>query len=170
MTANSKASDVQPAKPNAGGKLKALILVLFIIGAIVLLRYTPVKDYITAESLGVFLESAGFWAPLLYILVYAIGVCLFIPGTLLTGLGAAIFGPYWGFLWVWIGAMIGSAGAHPQKCGKAETIPAGKSIFRNEICIDGDSVPIWGVGSKDICHDAWNVAIVAVGASYARLD
>jgi uncharacterized membrane protein YdjX (TVP38/TMEM64 family) len=57
------------------------------------------------------LDSAGFWAPLLFIFVYAVGVCIFIPGTLLTGLGAAIFGPYWGFLWVWIGAMIGSMGA-----------------------------------------------------------
>ena len=66
-------------------------------GAIVLIRVTPVKDYITAAALGAFLESAGFWAPLLYIVVYAVGVCLFIPGTLLTGLGAAIFGPYWGF-------------------------------------------------------------------------
>jgi uncharacterized membrane protein YdjX (TVP38/TMEM64 family) len=101
----------QADQPRSGAKLKALGLALFIVGAIVLLRYTPVKDYITADALGSFLEAAGFWAPLLYILVYAVGVCLFIPGTLLTGLGAAIFGPYWGFLWVWIGAMIGSAGA-----------------------------------------------------------
>ena len=92
-------------------KLKALFFVLFIVGAIALIRYSPLKDAFTAEALGAFLESAGFWAPLLFILVYAVGVCLFVPGTLLTGLGAAIFGPYWGFLWVWIGAMIGSTGA-----------------------------------------------------------
>lgn len=98
-------------KPKSGAKLKALIFGLFIVGAIVLIRFSPVKDYVTAEMLGELLESVGYWAPLLYIVVYAVGVCLFIPGTLLTGLGAAIFGPYWGFLWVWIGAMIGSAGA-----------------------------------------------------------
>ncbi len=33
------------------------------------------------------------------------------PGTLLTALGAAIFGAYWGFLYVWIGAMIGAGAA-----------------------------------------------------------
>ena len=99
------------SKPKSGGKLKALFFGLFIVGAIVLIRFTPVKDYVTAEMLGAFLASVGHWAPLLYIMVYAVGVCLFIPGTLLTGLGAAIFGPYWGFLWVWVGAMIGSAGA-----------------------------------------------------------
>lgn len=102
---------MKAAKPTSGGKLKALFLVLFIVCAIVLIRFTPVKDHVTAETLGGILTGAGFWAPLLYIVVYAAGVCLFVPGTLLTGLGAAIFGPYWGFLWVWIGAMIGSAGA-----------------------------------------------------------
>ena len=44
-------------------------------------------------------------------LIYAAGVCLFIPGTLLTGLGAAIFGAYWGFLVVWVGAMGGASAA-----------------------------------------------------------
>jgi uncharacterized membrane protein YdjX (TVP38/TMEM64 family) len=48
---------------------------------------------------------------LVFIFVYAVGVCLFVPGTLLTGLGAAIFGPYWGFLYVWVGAMLGASGA-----------------------------------------------------------
>jgi len=88
--------------------LKALILAAFIIGAILLVRLTPVKDYLTVDSLGRFLNRAGFWAPVVFILVYAAGVCLFLPGTLLTGLGAAIFGAYWGFAWVWIGAMLGA--------------------------------------------------------------
>lgn len=89
--------------------LKALILLTFIIGAILLVRFTPVKQFLTAEKLGYFLDMAGFWAPLAFILVYATGVCLFVPGTLITGLGAAIFGAYWGFVWVWIGAMLGSS-------------------------------------------------------------
>jgi uncharacterized membrane protein YdjX (TVP38/TMEM64 family) len=44
-------------------------------------------------------------------IIYALGVCLFVPGTLLTGLGAAIFGAYWGFFYVWIGAMMGASAA-----------------------------------------------------------
>lgn len=88
--------------------LKALILAAFIIGAVLLVRLTPVKDYLTVDSLGRFLNRAGFWAPVVFLLVYAAGVCLFLPGTLLTGLGAAIFGAYWGFTWVWIGAMLGA--------------------------------------------------------------
>ncbi len=91
--------------------IKALVFVAFIISAIVLIRFTPVKDYLTTEALTAFLESAGIWAPVVYIVVYAVGVCLFLPGTLLTGLGAAIFGAYWGFVYVWIAAMLGASGA-----------------------------------------------------------
>jgi uncharacterized membrane protein YdjX (TVP38/TMEM64 family) len=66
---------------------------------------------LNSQALGQFLDTAGIWAPLAFMLVYAAGVCLFIPGTLLTGLGAAIFGPYWGFLYVWVGAMAGASAA-----------------------------------------------------------
>ena len=91
--------------------MKAIILLIFIVAAIFLLRFTPIKNYLTAEALGRFLETAGFWAPLIFILIYTAGVCLFLPGTLLTGLGAAIFGAYWGFVYVWFGAMAGAAAA-----------------------------------------------------------
>ena len=33
------------------------------------------------------------------------------PGSILTGIGAVIFGAYWGFVYVWIGAMIGASAA-----------------------------------------------------------
>jgi len=98
---------------NTRGKalVKAGILIVFIVLAISFIRFTPIKDYLTAEALGHFLEAAGHWAPVLFMLIYAIGICLFLPGTLLTGLGAAIFGAYWGFLYVWIGAMLGASAA-----------------------------------------------------------
>ncbi len=91
--------------------IKAIIFVIFIIGAVLLIRFTPIKNYLTAQTLGHFLETAGIFAPLAYIVIYAVGVCLLLPGTLLTGLGAAIFGSYWGFLYVWTGAMIGASAA-----------------------------------------------------------
>ena len=91
--------------------IKAVAFVAFIIGAIIFIRFTPIKNYLTAEALGRFLEAAGLWAPIVYMIIYSVGVCLFLPGTLLTGLGAAIFGAYWGFLYVWIGAMFGASGA-----------------------------------------------------------
>ena len=91
--------------------IKASIFLAFIIIAICLVKFTPAKGYLSAETLGDFVDDAGVWAPLVFIFVYAAGICLLLPGTLLTGLGAAIFGAYWGFVYVWLGAMAGASGA-----------------------------------------------------------
>lgn len=99
----------QPIKSRKKGLIKALILLAFIIGAIYVIKFTPIKGYLTSEALGSFLEKAGIWAPVVYMIVYTVGVCLFVPGTILTGLGGAIFGAYWGFVYVWIGAMLGAS-------------------------------------------------------------
>ncbi|MBI5575590.1 MAG: TVP38/TMEM64 family protein [Deltaproteobacteria bacterium] len=103
---------VQP-HPIKGKKplAKAVFLLVFIAGAVAVVRFTPVKAYLTANELGHFLEMAGPWAPALFILTYAVGVCLFVPGTLLTTLGGAIFGALYGFVYVWVGAMLGASAA-----------------------------------------------------------
>lgn len=91
------------------GLIKAFVLIIFIVSAGLMVHLTPVKEFLTPEKLGRFLYGAGVWAPAVYILVYTAGVCLFVPGTLLTALGAAIFGAYWGFIYVWLGAMTGAS-------------------------------------------------------------
>ena len=88
--------------------MKMALLLIFIAIAVYLVRFSPVRQYVTPQQLGLFLESMGIWVPLMFVITYVVGVCLFVPGTLLTAIGAAIFGPYWGFLYVWTGAMIGS--------------------------------------------------------------
>lgn len=89
--------------------IKAALLIVFLVTAIMIVRFTPLKEYLTAERLGLLLETSGPWAPAVYIGGYAAGVCLFMPGTLLATVGAAIFGPYFGFIYVWLGAMIGAS-------------------------------------------------------------
>ena len=91
--------------------IKAVILVAFIVTAILLVQFTPIKDYLTEEKLTGLKDAAGWWGPLVFIVMYAVGICLFLPGTLLTGLGAALFGPYLGTVVNWIGAMIGACAA-----------------------------------------------------------
>ena len=56
---------------------KSLIFIAFAISAIVVMRFTPVKDYLTTEPLTIFLENAGFRAPVVYTITYAVGLCLF---------------------------------------------------------------------------------------------
>src|SRR3989339_215414 len=102
---------MQTGKFRRAALIKAVLLLIFIVAAVVTVRFTGVREILTVEKLGAWLAAAGPWAPLAFILVYALGVCLFIPGTLLTALGAAIYGPYWGFVYVWVAAMLGAAGA-----------------------------------------------------------
>jgi len=64
----------QPTNTRSKALVKAGIFIAFIVLAISLIRFTPIKDYLTAEALGNFLETAGHWAPVLYMLIYAIGV------------------------------------------------------------------------------------------------
>ena len=99
------------ARAGKGAILKAGVLVTFIAVAVYIVRFTPVKDLLTVEAMKRFLDTSGFWAPVIFILIYTAGICLFVPGSLLTTLGAAIFGAYWGFLYVLIGAVLGATAA-----------------------------------------------------------
>jgi len=95
-------------KNRRSAALKAGLLVAFVLAALSVVRFTSLKEFLTQDQLGRLLDAAGLWAPLIFILVYSAGVCLFVPGTLLTALGAALFGAYWGFVYVWLGAMLGA--------------------------------------------------------------
>jgi len=59
--------------------LKAALSVAFITAAVILVRFTSLKDYLTAEA------SADSWlrpgsGPVLFMLIYVVGVCLFRAG------------------------------------------------------------------------------------------
>jgi uncharacterized membrane protein YdjX (TVP38/TMEM64 family) len=102
---------VQPQAKNKRAATKAVILLAFIITALVVFHFTPAKTFFSAAKLESFLESTGTWAPPVFMVVYALGVCLFIPGTILGALGAVCFGAYLGFVYVWVGAMAGASAA-----------------------------------------------------------
>ncbi len=93
------------------GVLKASVLLAFIAAAVLAVRFTLIKGFLTPDQLGRFLESMGFWAPFAFVLIYAAGVCMFVPGTILGAIGALLFGVYGGFLYVWLGAMLGGSAA-----------------------------------------------------------
>ncbi len=100
-----------PTRYRRTAAVKAVLLLLFGIVATVVVRYTPVREYLNPDSLATLLEVAGFWAPLAYILFFTVGVCLFVPGVVLVSLGTAIFGTFYGFLYGWLGALSGCAAA-----------------------------------------------------------
>jgi uncharacterized membrane protein YdjX (TVP38/TMEM64 family) len=57
------------------------------------------------------IQELGPLGVLVYMLVYILATILFIPGSLLTLGGGAIYGPVWGSLYVFIAATLGAASA-----------------------------------------------------------
>ena len=50
----------------------------------------------------------GPWSPILFVLIYSLAAVLFVPGSILTVAGGALFGPLWGTLWNLSGATLGA--------------------------------------------------------------
>lgn len=88
--------------------IKAVFLGAFILVSVFVFRFTPLREWLTLDKMKRFLDTSGSFAPIIFILIYILGICLFVPGTIITALGAAIFGPYWGFVYVLTGAILGA--------------------------------------------------------------
>src|SRR6516164_7998069 len=54
------------------------------------------------------LAALGPWAPIGYVVLYALGAVAFVPGTLFALSGGALFGPVWGSIWNLTGATVGA--------------------------------------------------------------
>jgi uncharacterized membrane protein YdjX (TVP38/TMEM64 family) len=61
---------------------------------------------INQKDLQVWLQQMGIWAPILYILIYAIATICLLPSTPLNLTGGAIFGAAWGTVWTSIAAIL----------------------------------------------------------------
>ncbi len=55
------------------------------------------------------ISQLGFWAPLAYMVLFALGTIFFVPGALFALAGGALFGPLWGTLFNLIGATVGAS-------------------------------------------------------------
>ncbi|HEY7609201.1 MAG TPA: VTT domain-containing protein [Alphaproteobacteria bacterium] len=63
------------------------------------------------SRIGALVESAGIWAPVAFIALYALATVLFVPGVVFGLAGGALFGPVWGSIWNLAGATLGATAA-----------------------------------------------------------
>ncbi len=89
--------------------LKILVLLLFIAGATLLVRFSSIGSYLTPDGIVNWIESFGALGPVIYIGLYSVAPSLMLPGLPLTIVGAVLFGPFWGIVYVAIGATLGAA-------------------------------------------------------------
>ncbi len=66
------------------------------------------REHFDAAALEQWLNQAGIWTPVLFMLIYAIGTVLFLPGSVMTLVGGALFGPIFGTFYNLTGATLGA--------------------------------------------------------------
>ncbi len=66
------------------------------------------RGLLNVAALESWVKNAGALGPLLYMTVYAIATVLFLPGSVITLAGGALFGPVWGTLYSLTGATAGA--------------------------------------------------------------
>ncbi len=93
--------------------LKLLLLMLILGSAALIVRATPVGDYVSREGIVSVIGTVrgAAWAPVIFVLVYATATALALPGSALTITGGAVFGFGFGALLNSIGANIGATAA-----------------------------------------------------------
>lgn len=81
-----------------------VVLVLAACAAWVLMH----RELFDASALEPAVRDFGVWAPVGFVLIYAIGTVSFFSGAILSLAGGALFGPIWGTLWNLLGATLGA--------------------------------------------------------------
>ena len=87
-----------------------IITWLVILATILLTVYLYQRGYLTdVKKLRAAMHRYGDWSPLIFVLLQIIQVAIpILPGGVSTLAGVVIFGPFWGFIWNYIGICIGS--------------------------------------------------------------
>src|SRR5215813_15618818 len=97
----------QPAPIAAVVQRTALVTVLFVAGVTVLARTVDATSWLTADGLRGAVGADEWYGPLCYISTIVGGMFLPIPKVVLLGLGGALFGPWYGFAYAWLGQILG---------------------------------------------------------------
>lgn len=84
---------------------RVLLLVLLLAGIGAAFYW---RDNLSAEALTAWVGRLGLLAPLVFIACYAVATVFFLPGTLFTLAGGALFGPLYGTLYNLTGATLGA--------------------------------------------------------------
>ncbi|GBE08300.1 TVP38/TMEM64 family inner membrane protein YdjZ [bacterium BMS3Bbin11] len=92
-------------------KSKWIRLGLFLVLAAGIAVAVAYRDQFNAEALENWVKEAGPAGPVIYILIYAVGTVFFLPGSVLTLTGGALFGPVLGTFVNLTGATLGALGS-----------------------------------------------------------
>ena len=99
--------------PRVRGLAKLLVLVALLVAAALAVRASPARGWLTPRGIEQLLAALRepWWAPLAFIAAYTIAAALNFSGLVLTLVGGAVFGFWWGALLNLLGANLGASAA-----------------------------------------------------------
>jgi uncharacterized membrane protein YdjX (TVP38/TMEM64 family) len=97
----------ESARPRVPLGLVAKLLLGFAVVAMLMSAGNALAAHFA--TFAAWVQAQGALAPLIFVLGYAAAVVAFVPGSLLTLAGGALFGVGWGTLYVFIAAVLGSS-------------------------------------------------------------
>jgi uncharacterized membrane protein YdjX (TVP38/TMEM64 family)/rhodanese-related sulfurtransferase len=118
-------------------------LALFVLLAAGIALTVAYRDRFDVHALGDWLHDAGPAAPLVFMLIYAVGTVLFLPGSVLTLAGGALFGPVLGTFYNLTGATIGATLAFLMARYMASDWVTRKAGGRLKLIMDGVDQEGW---------------------------
>ena len=101
----------QPQNPNYPRnifqrRLLFLSIALFLAFLILATKSSYIQDVLRTVLIQI--QDLGWWGPVAFIVTYNLATVLFIPGSVLTLGGGAIFGLWWGSVYVFVAASLGA--------------------------------------------------------------
>lgn len=85
------------------------VAVVLAVVAVLFLAGRELGGYV--EGFIAWIEGLGAWAPLVFMIGYAVATVAFVPGSVLTLASGALFGLFWGTVYAWTGATVGAGAA-----------------------------------------------------------
>ena len=96
------------------GWWKLVVGAAVLAAAVILAWQLGAFDVLTLENvdrINAWFDSLGWWAPLVFVVLWILACVLFLPGLPISIAGGLIFGAVWGTVWTTVGANIGAAAA-----------------------------------------------------------
>lgn len=97
-----------------GALSRFLLLGLIVVAGLAAIRWTPLGQYFERETLAANLLALrqSWWAPLALVGLYLVASPLGVPATPLVFAGGVVFGVLWGWLYNFLGAMLGATASY----------------------------------------------------------
>jgi len=124
---------------------KLLLLIGTIPALFFAAKYFHIQDHL--KQILASLSTLGPWGPILFVTLYILAAVFFIPGSVLTLGAGALFGVFWGSVYVSLGSTLGATAA----------FLVGRYFARGAISRKIDGNPRFAAIDKAVAVDGWKI-------------